>query len=201
MILQQQIQIFTSVASGTVSFSDQDQGLTKNIEVTIIGDDTPEEDETFTVTLTGASLGGQISTTAGSAKGRITNDDGSLLTIVDASGAEGAASADGSGDGKVNIYCNTAFPNPPAELTATWTVTEEDGANAATETDDYTSTTGTVRILPSQTAGTPATGTFDVVTKGDDIPEFDETFTVTLSNPSAGAQLSDQIQPHKGTIF
>ena len=179
---------FTSVASGTVSFSDQDQGLTKNIEVTIIGDDTPEADETFTVTLTGASLGGQISTTAGSAKGTITNDDGSLLTIVDASGDEGAASADGSGDGKVT-FTVTAFPNPPADLTATWTVTEEDGANAAMETDDYTSTSGTVTISPSQTAGTPATGTFDVVTTGDDTPEFDETFTVTLSNPGAGAQI------------
>ena len=72
-----------------------------------------------------------------------------------------------------------------------WTVTEEDGANAATETVDYpsTSTTGMVMISPSQTAGTPATGTFNVVTTGDDTPEFDETFTVTLSNPGAGAQI------------
>ena len=72
------------------------------------------------------------------------------MTIVDASGAESdAASADDSGDGKVT-FTVTAFPNPPAELTAMWTVTEEDGANAAMETDDYTSTstTGTVRILP-----------------------------------------------------
>ena len=27
------------------------------------------------------------------------------------------------------------------------------------------------------------------MTKGDDIAEFNETFTVTLSNPSAGAQI------------
>ena len=45
---------FTAVASGEVVFMAGETA--KDIEVDIIGDDTPEDDETFTVTLTGGFI-------------------------------------------------------------------------------------------------------------------------------------------------
>ena len=49
--------------------------------VTIIGDNDPEFDETFVVTISNPSSGVKIIDSAGTAKGTITNDDGSELTI------------------------------------------------------------------------------------------------------------------------
>ena len=70
---------FTTVTTGTVEFNDSTTGRTEDIEVVIIGDDIPEFDDTFTVTLTEVSLGGQISRTENTATGTIENDDGTGL--------------------------------------------------------------------------------------------------------------------------
>ena len=59
------------------------------IEVDIVGDNTPEFDETFTVTLSNPSADTQISTSNGSATGTITNDDGTGLRIDAVNLAEG----------------------------------------------------------------------------------------------------------------
>ena len=87
----------------------------------------------------------------------------------------------------------SAFPTPTTDLTAKWTISFAEGDTAASA-DDFPSTTGTVTIATGSD-----TGTFNVMTSGDDIPEFDESFTVTLSNPGAGTQLSDAITA-TGTI-
>ena len=51
--------------------------------VALIGDDIPEPDETFTVTLSEITgTGASISSDANVAKGTITNDDGSELSIA-----------------------------------------------------------------------------------------------------------------------
>ena len=180
---------FTS-NTGTVTIAMNE--TTDTFEVDILGDDAPEIDETFTVTLSNASAGAQISQSNGSAKGTITNDDGHLLSIAPASGEEGSNNA----NGKVT-FTVTALPMPTGNtsLTATWTVTEDDGEMAATASEDYATTTGTVTIAADQ-----ETGTIEVVTIGDDIPEFDETFTVTLSNPSANTRISSEEGSAQGTI-
>ena len=180
---------FTS-NTGTVTIAMNE--TTDTFEVDILGDDAPEIDETFTVTLSNASAGAQISQSNGSAKGTITNDDGHLLSIAPVSGEEGSNNI----NGKVT-FTVTALPMPTGStnLTATWTVTEDNGVMAATANEDYTTTTGTVTIAADQ-----ETGTFDVVTIGDDIPEFHETFTVTLSNPSANTRISSEEGSAQGTI-
>ena len=65
---------FTPITSGSEVFMATE--TEKMIDVAIIGDTDPEEDEKFTVTITSVTLGGQISDSNGSAKGTITNDDG-----------------------------------------------------------------------------------------------------------------------------
>ena len=116
-----------------------------------------------------------------------------MTPVPPASGAEGAASTEG-----MVTFSVSAFPTPTTDLTATWTISfaENDTASADDfpSLDDIPSLDGTVTIATGSD-----TGTFDVMTKGDNTPEFDETFTVTLSNPGAGTQLSDAITA-KGTI-
>ena len=66
------------------------QKLPKTFTVALIGDDTPEPDETFTVTLSAITgTGASLHDTNNVAKGTITNDDGSELSIAAASLPEG----------------------------------------------------------------------------------------------------------------
>ena len=160
------------------------------ISVPIIGDNDPEENETFTITLSNPS-GATLLTT--SVQGTITNDDGTILSIADATLVEGAAGAN-----KKMQFTVSTFPTISTELTATWTTADETGDDTdlyATAGTDYTTATDTVRIAPD----TQST-TIEVDIVGDDTPEFDETFTVTLSNPSADTQISTSNGSAKGTI-
>ena len=75
---------------GLVHLPSPESDSEKTFEVDIKGDNTPEFDEILTVSLSNVTSGAIISTTKGSAKGTITNDDGSELTIEDARLLEGA---------------------------------------------------------------------------------------------------------------
>ena len=164
--------------------------VSDTIRVPIIGDDDPEADETFTVTVTSAT---GASILVPSVKGTITNDDGSGLSIANATLVEGADGA----TGKMQ-FTVTAFPMPDSELTATWTTEDETGDDTdryATAGTDYTTATGQVRIAANTT-----TDTFEIDIKGDETPEFDETFVVTLSSPSAGASIFTNAGSAQGTI-
>ena len=94
------------------------------INVPIIGDNVPEDHETFTVTLSNPS-GATLLTT--SVQGTITNDDGFGLSIANATLVEGADGA----TGKMQ-FTVTAFPTPDSEVTATWTTTDETGDDSMT---------------------------------------------------------------------
>ena len=135
------------------------------ISVSISGDDEPEEHETFTITLSNPS-GATLLTN--SIKGTITNDDGTKLSIADATLIEGADGA----TSKMQFTVST-FPISETEQTATWTtsIAQDDNATVGT---DFTSASDTVRIAPNTQSGT-----FEVDIIGDDTAEFDETFTVT----------------------
>ena len=158
------------------------------ISVPIIGDNTSEYDETFTVTLSIPPTTTGVSLLEASAKGRIVNDDGTTLTITSAEIAEGSVSAP-----SMMTFTVTATPPAASGFTATWTtsITDDDSASA----DDFTAGTDTVNIAADAT-----TGTFTVDITGDDTPEEDETFTVTLSNPSSGARISADMGSAQGTI-
>ena len=172
--------------SGKLTFATAD--TSKTIDVEIIGDDTPEFDETFTITLSNQSLGTYISTTNGSAKGTITNDDGSGLSIEAASIAEGVAGVSTSMEFKV-----TVIPPSSSAITYYWATSIESDDNATTNEDFRTSSQMDVLIM----ANAPSS-IFSVPIIGDHDFEENETFTVTLSNPTGASLLVEQV---KGTII
>ena len=155
------------------------------------GDNTPEFDETFTVSLSNVTSGAIISTTKGSAKGTITNDDGSELTIEDARLLEGE-----DGDKNKMMFTVTATPPATTGFSVEWMTSDGTGTNIATAGTDYTRANDTLNFLADNTMKA-----FEVEILGDDSPEEDETFAVTLSNPGNGARLSATKFSAIGTII
>ena len=167
-------------ASGTLTFP---PGMTsQTINVLVKGDTKAEPNETFTVTLsnpTGATL------VIATGTGTIVNDDSvPAISIGDVSQAEGNAGI-------------TAFALP-VTLSAASTqnitiqyITADDTATVAD--NDYVAASGTLTIPAGQTSVT-----IFINVNGDIKVEPNETFTVTLSNPS-GASLGTSVAT--GTIL
>lgn len=152
--------------SGTITFA---AGQTsKTVNVAVIGDTAVESDETFTVTLSGAS-GAAIS--SATATGTIRNDDAGLPTvsIADASKSEGSSGTSNLGF-TVTLSKSSTTPVTISYATAN---------GSATAGADYVASTGTVTFAAGQTSQT-----VNVAVSGDTTVESDETFTVTLSAPS-----------------
>ena len=175
--------------SGMLTFAESDPA--KTFEVDIKGDNTPEPDETFTVTLTNITSGAIISTTKGSAKGTITNDDGSELTIEDARLLEG-----GDGDKNKMLFIVVATPPATTGFSVQWMTSDGTGTNIATAGTDYTRANDTLNF-----AATDTMKTIEIEILGDDTSEVDETFAVTLSNAGNGARLSATKFEATGTII
>ncbi|HYD32410.1 MAG TPA: Calx-beta domain-containing protein, partial [Azospirillaceae bacterium] len=170
---------FTGVAlpSGTVSFAVDE--TTKTITIPVAGDTVGENDEGFTVTLSTPSAGLSIGTAT--AAGTIQNDDPSLSIAT-------ATATKAEGDTGVTDYTFTVTRAGGSSGTASvaYAVTGS-GTNAAVAADF------TGAILPSGTvsfAAGEAVKTITIPIAGDTVIETDETFTVTLSNASAGLTLA-----------
>lgn len=160
--------------TGTVSFAAGE--ATQTIVLALATDSNPEADEAFTVTLSNPSAGTTIADS--SALGTIVNDDGAppLLTITDVTQAEGNAGS-------------TVF---------TFTVTRTGGSGAFTV--DYSTADGSATAASGDYAATSGTLTFaagdneetiPVTVNGDGAGEFDETFSVLLSNATGFAVIAD----------
>jgi large repetitive protein len=149
---------------------------TQTASVPIVGDLAVEPDETFTVTLSTPS-GAAIAD--GSAVGTIRGDDQTgqrpKLSIGDVSVTEGNT-------GTTAATFTVSLDRPSA---ATVTVRAATADGTATAPGDYTARAATITFAPGQTSQP-----FTVAVAGDTAVEPDETFTVTLSNPS-GADLLD----------
>ncbi len=161
--------------SGTVSFLANE--TSKTVTVNVSGDSDVEGDEGFTVTLSNPTAGAQI--TGASATGPVLNDDTALsIAALDAVKSEG----DGA---------TTGF---------TFTVTRTGDVSGATDVDYAVTGSGSPAdaadfggVLPSGTVSFLANETSKTVTvdvSGDSDVEADEGFTVTLSNPTGGAQVT-----------
>ena len=156
--------------SGTLTFV---AGTTsQTISVPIADDSENESDETFTVTLsnpTGATL------ETSSATGTIAN-----RTVT----APPSASISSAGTATEGTDASVAF-TVTLDKTATGTVTIDYATSDGTASagSDYTSTAGTLTFAAGTTSRT-----ITVPIADDSVNESDETFTVTLSNPS-GASL------------
>ena len=170
-------------ADGTATAADSDYvaasdsitiaaGLSSGtIHVTVRGDLKYENNETFTATITSvtnASLGATLSAT-----GTITNDDSQPAVSIVAS----AGSAEGD-SGSTPLLFGVALSNPSAFAVLAGYATAD---NSATTADgDYQAAGGTVSFPAGQT-----TGSISVAVNGDTKYENNESFTVTLSSPSA----------------
>ena len=155
-------------ATGTLRIA---PGETKGtITVPILEDNVKEEDETFTLALSGAQ-----NASLGSATGTgtiVDNDAVPTLSIGDIAMQESGASA---------AFTVTLSEQTTMAVRVEY-ATEDETATSGT---DYTETTGTLRIAPGETAGT-----ITVPILADDLDEEDETFLVKLSG-AEHAEITD----------
>ena len=170
-----------TLPSGTVSFAAGE--TSKVITVNVQGDTTVEQNETFAVTLSNPTNGATLTTA--SATGTITNDDTAPAASL-ALAATNATQTEGNTGSKAFTFTVTRSGNTSGANTANWAVTGN-GTNAANATDFANNT------LPSGTVSFAAGETSKVITvnvQGDTTVEQNETFAVTLSNPTNGATLT-----------
>ena len=176
---------YTPLAGQVVNFAAGQTTATFSVSPT--ADDKVEADETFTVGLGSVSGGyGQVTASAASRTGTITNDDSAVFTVrADASGAE---------DGGPITF--TVDLSHPVDQATSVTVSTADGTALASDSD-YTPLAGHVVTF----AAGQTTATFSVSPTADDKVEADETFTVGLGNVSGGyGQVTASAASRTGTI-
>jgi CSLREA domain-containing protein len=157
-------------ASGTVVFGPNE--LTKTIRVAILADLQPESNERFFV-----DLSNPVNATIADGRG--------VGTIVDERGQRFEFSAAtynvSEGTTAVVITVNRFMASAPA---ATVDYATSDGT--ASERSDYTTALGTLRFAQDELSKS-----FTVLLTDDGFQEGEETFTVTLSNPTGGHGLAE----------
>ena len=162
-----------TATSGTLTFN-PGGALTQTITVPVIGDLLDEINETFTLTLSNPS---NATISDGQGVGTITdNDNPPTVSIDDVTATEGNT-------GTVNATFTVTLSAPSGQIISVQYATANGTALAP---GDYTTTSGTLTFNP----GGALTQTITVPVIGDLLDETDETFTLTLSNPS-NATISD----------
>lgn len=163
-----------ALPTGQVAFADGES--TQTITVNVAGDTAFENDESFTVTLSNASGSAIIDTPT--AEGIIRNDDAvPTLTIA----ADSAQSNEGDSGTTAFTFTVTRADNTTGAATVDYAVTG--GATDPAEASDFDG--GTLPSGQVQFADGESTQTITINVAGDTLHEQDESFTVTLSNPSA----------------
>jgi len=152
---------YAATVNGSVVFAAGD--TTQTITVPVNGDTSHEGDETFSVVL---SNGGTFADDTG--VGTIVDDD-PFASIADGFGFEGDS-------GTSNMTFTVTLDSAPS---APGTVDFATTAGTATAGVDYTTTTGTLSFAAGDT-----TKSINVPIHGDQTTEPNETFSVTLSNPT-----------------
>lgn len=149
------------------------------VDIAVVGDQVVEDDETFTVELTGAD-GASIGTNPGT--GTISDDDEDppppdpTLSLGDTSVTEG-------NDGTTTaVFTATLDRTSGEDVTVPWATTTDGTATAG---EDFTATGGQLRIPAGQTSGR-----LEVPVIGDTADELDEWFEVALGTP-VGAVIGD----------
>jgi len=161
-----------SARSGTLTFAPGQ--TTKTVAVPVTGDTTLEDDETFTVVLSGAA-GATIA--RGTGVGTILNDDAPpvpTLSIGDVARPEG--------DSGTSVFTFTVTLSAASRSTVTVAYATADGT--ATAGSDYEARSGTLTFAPGETRQT-----IGVVVDGDKTPEPTEAFVVSLSR-ATGATIA-----------
>jgi CSLREA domain-containing protein len=150
--------------------------ISQTITVDVIGDALEEDDETFFVQLSNPSPGVFFSQASGT--GTIVDDDGApKLSIADVSLSEGNS---GSKIATFVVNMSLAWADP---VTVNYTTS----SGTAVAPNDYQAQSGQLTFIPGDTQETIAITIF-----GDTMDEWDETFLVTLSNPSNATLVDNQ---------
>src|SRR5207244_3390453 len=168
--------------NGTLTFNPGD--LTKTINVTINGDQTPEPAEFFTV-----NLSNPVNTTIsrGTGTGTILNDDTQGGIISFSQGNYTVAESGGSITITVNRTGDTTGPatvdyTTPDDSAALVVLPCSTPGGVALPRCDFTTALGTLRFAPGETVKT-----FLVLISQDNFVEGPETLPLTLSNLTGGA--------------
>lgn len=157
-------------SSGTLIFQPGD--TVKTVDLQVIGDALAEASEAFTITLQPPAGAG---VTQGTATISVTDDDGTAtLSLADVALHEG-----NSGTTTATF---TASLSPASGQVVT--VQYATSGGTATSDVDFVPTSGGLTFQPGETSKP-----ISVPTTGDTAHEPDETFLVTLSNPTGGAVL------------
>ncbi len=166
--------------NGTLSFAPGE--TSKTVTVDVIGDTTPEQDETFSLTLSNPD-NADLSNNANGVATIVDDDTAVTLPVIPVLQIENISiteSDSGTMAAAFNITLSIISSN-----TVTVDYATSDGT--ATASEDYVSKSGALSFAPGETSKTVIV---DVI--GDVIAEFDETFTLTLSNAAnANADLSN----------
>ena len=161
--------------TGTLTIEGGTAATSTIFKVTIEDDALDEDDETFTVTLSGVSASAQLATDP-TAKGIIVDDDDPpTLSVADVSTSESL--------GFVS-FSVLMTPTSGKTVTVTMTASAESGDTAESPADF----TAQSHVLTFNPGDVRVSATFTTV--NDEIVEDDETFTVTLSS-ATNAAISD----------
>jgi len=159
--------------SQVISFAANE--TTQTFTVTVNGDTDIEPDETLFATLSGATNGATLGDDT--ATGTITTDDfaAGSVSIADMSVVEGDS-------GDVSLVLTVTRSGGSAAFSVDYATADGTAADGS----DYAGQSGTLNFAFGQN-----TATISIAVHGDLNVESDETFGVTLSNPTAGATIGD----------
>jgi hypothetical protein len=160
-----------TAAAGVVTFP---AGVTsRTVNVSVAGDALDEDNETFTLNLSGAA-GAAIAD--GQAVGTITDDDPAPSVSVG-----DCAVPEGDGGGTACAFVATLSAASARSISVGFATS----SGSATSGSDFTAASGTLAFAPGAQSATA-----NVVVLGDGTDETDESFTLTLSAP-VNATLGD----------
>lgn len=163
--------------SGTLNFAGAN-GEPQLINVTLNGDTQLEPDEIFLVNLTNASLA-NVRIFDAQGTGTIQNDDGGAAFSI---AAANAIKLEGNTGTTPFFFTVTRGGDVSGTTTVQYAVTGSGGNPANTADFGGAFPSGTLTFNPGETAQS-----LPINVSGDVTDENNETFTVTLSNPSVGA--------------
>ena len=177
-----------TAASGTLSFANGESS--KTVSITITGDGTNEDSETFNVTLSNAtSQYGSVAITG-------TNPHVVTITNDDTSNISFAAGTSSVSEGNSGTKTHTVTVNR-SDTNGTATVNYATSNGTATAGSDYTAASGTLNF-----ANGVSSANITITITGDSTVESNETFNVTLSSATSqyGSVAITGTNPHVVTI-
>ena len=167
---------YTATSSAVTFTADSVAGATTTIAVPVTDDELSEVAETFTVTLGAitSALSSQVSLKSGTGTATATIAASDPIT-VNLNGPSNVGEGEITGNYTVSLSPNGVIPT--ADLTVKYTT-----AHGTASSDDYTTATGTLTF----TRADHSEKTFTLQTTEDTLDEPNETFTVSISNPTGG---------------